>query len=103
MMGLAGENGIRVPLVYEVRPESLVMELIPGAPLLDRIRRRPWTLPAAVRVIADLHDQLHRIPYEGGRLVHFDLHPDNVLMGAEGRCSLTGRTRVVATPMRTLP
>ena len=84
MMGLAGENGIRVPVVYEVRPEALVMELIRGAPLLDRIRRRPWTLPAAVRVIADLHDQLHRIPHEGGRLVHFDLHPDNVLMGAEG-------------------
>jgi aminoglycoside phosphotransferase (APT) family kinase protein len=84
MMGLARENGIRVPAVHEVRPDALVMELIAGEPLLDRLRRRPWTMPAAARVVGGLHEQLHRIPYEGGRLVHFDLHPDNVLMSADG-------------------
>jgi serine/threonine protein kinase len=84
MMSLASRQGIRVPHVHEVRPDALVMELVPGEPLLDRIRRRPWTMPSGARVIADLHDQLHGIPYDGRRLVHLDLHPDNVLLGPDG-------------------
>jgi serine/threonine protein kinase len=84
MMQLAGEHGVRVPVVHEVRPDALVMERIPGETLLVRIGRRPWAMPAAASVIADFHDRLHAIPFEGGRLVHFDLHPDNVLMGPNG-------------------
>jgi serine/threonine protein kinase len=83
-MRLAREHGIRVPFVYEVRTNALVMERIPGEPLLDRIRRRPWTLPMAARVIADLHERVHAVPYDGGRVLHFDLHADNVLMSSDG-------------------
>ena len=84
MMRLAGQHGIRVPIVHEVRTDALVMELVPGETLLDRVRRRPWGLPWAAGVIADLHERLHAIPYGGARLVHFDLHPDNVLLGPDG-------------------
>lgn len=84
MMRVAGAHGIGVPALLEVRPDALVMELIPGETLLDRMRRRPWVLPEAVRVIADLHERLHAIPYGGARLVHFDLHPDNVLLSPGG-------------------
>ena len=84
MMRLAREHLVPVPVVYEVREDALVMERIPGESLLARIGRRPWTLPAAAGVIADLHERLHAIPFEGGRLVHFDLHPDNVLIGPDG-------------------
>ena len=84
MMRLAGEHGIRVPVVREVQPDALVMELVPGETLLDRLSRRPWQLASAARVIADLHQRLHAIPYDGARLVHFDLHPDNVLLGPDG-------------------
>jgi tRNA A-37 threonylcarbamoyl transferase component Bud32 len=84
MMRLAGEHGIRVPAVHEVRDDSLVMELVVGETLLARIWRRPWAMPAGARLIADLHERLHAIPFEGARLVHFDLHPDNVLMGPDG-------------------
>jgi aminoglycoside phosphotransferase (APT) family kinase protein len=84
MMRIARENGIRVPRVHEVMPDALVMELVPGESLLDRIRRRPWTLPTAARVIAGLHERVHAVPYDEGRLVHFDLHPDNVLLGPDG-------------------
>jgi aminoglycoside phosphotransferase (APT) family kinase protein len=84
MMRLAREHLVPVPVVYEVREDALVMERIPGETLLARIGRRPWTLPAAAGVIADLHERLHAIPFEGGRLVHFDLHPDNVLIGPDG-------------------
>jgi aminoglycoside phosphotransferase (APT) family kinase protein len=83
MMRLAAAHGIRVPAVYEVRPDALVMELIRGEALLDRVSRRAGAIPLAARIIAVLHERLHEIPYEGGRLVHFDLHPGNVLLGAD--------------------
>jgi tRNA A-37 threonylcarbamoyl transferase component Bud32 len=84
MMRVAGEHGIRVPAVHEVRPDGLVMELVPGTTMLERIWRRPWAMPGAAGVIADLHERLHAIPYDGARLVHFDLHPDNVLLSPDG-------------------
>jgi tRNA A-37 threonylcarbamoyl transferase component Bud32 len=84
MMRLAGAHGIGVPEVLEVRPDALVMELVPGDTLSARMRRRPWILPRAVGVIAEFHERLHAIPYGDARLVHFDLHPDNVLLGPGG-------------------
>jgi tRNA A-37 threonylcarbamoyl transferase component Bud32 len=84
MMQLAREHGILVPRVHEVRTDALVMELVPGETLLDRVRARPWALPGSARLIADLHKRLHTIHFGGARLVHFDLHPDNVLMGPAG-------------------
>jgi serine/threonine protein kinase len=84
MMRVAGEHGIRVPAVHEVRPDALVMELVAGPTMLDRIARRPWEMGWAARVIADLHERLHAIAFDGATLVHFDLHPDNVLLGRDG-------------------
>ncbi len=83
-MRLAAEHGIRVPVVHEVRPDALVMELIPGETMLARIWRRPWQIPGAARVIAGLHARVNAIPLEGARLVHYDLHPDNVILGRDG-------------------
>ena len=34
--------------------------------------------------LAELHARLHRIPPEGDRLVHLDLHPGNVLLARRG-------------------
>jgi aminoglycoside phosphotransferase (APT) family kinase protein len=41
-------------------------------------------MPDAAAVIVDLHERVHAIPFDGARLVHFDLHPDNVLLGPDG-------------------
>jgi tRNA A-37 threonylcarbamoyl transferase component Bud32 len=84
IMRVAGRHGIRVPAVHEVRPDAIVMELIPGETLLEGIWGRPWAMPRAAAVIADLHERVHAIPFDGARLVHFDLHPDNVLLGPDG-------------------
>jgi aminoglycoside phosphotransferase (APT) family kinase protein len=83
-MRLAARHGVPVPAVHEVRPDGLVMELIPGETLLARVWRRPWEIPEAARVIADLHRRVNAVPYRDGRLVHYDLHPDNVLLGPHG-------------------
>jgi aminoglycoside phosphotransferase (APT) family kinase protein len=50
----------------------------------DHLRRRPWQGGGHIRTLADLHERLHRIPFGTASLVHFDLHPDNVLMSPSG-------------------
>jgi aminoglycoside phosphotransferase (APT) family kinase protein len=35
-------------------------------------------------VLAGLHTRLHEIPFEGNRLIHLDLHPENVLLSDRG-------------------
>lgn len=83
-MELARASGVPVPRVHQVRDDALVLERIFGPSLSDSLRRRPWSARAAVRTLADLHVALHRIALDGRRLVHFDLHPDNVLLGPRG-------------------
>ena len=84
MMRAAAAHGVRVPVVHEVRADALVMELIPGETMLERIWARPWEMPGAARVIAAVHERVHAVPYDGASLVHFDLHPDNVILGPDG-------------------
>ena len=83
-MRLAAEHGVPVPRIPAVRPDGLVMDLVSGGTLVDQLRREPWRMPAAARVVADLHRRVHEVELDGARLVHFDLHPENVLMGPDG-------------------
>jgi len=56
------------------------------------IARRPWTIVQHARLLARLHQQLHRIPAPdwlpaigpGGAVLHLDLHPENVLLHGKG-------------------
>lgn len=84
IMELARLHGFPVPRVHEVRPEALVLERIDGPTMGQAITRRPWELLRHVRSLADLHERLHTIPFDGGSLIHFDLHPDNVLLSRQG-------------------
>jgi hypothetical protein len=87
----AARHGYPVPRVLEVAADQMVLQRIDGPTLLAAVRRRPWTLRAAVRTLAGLHRRLHEIeaPSElpgigaGDRLLHLDLHPQNVLLGPE--------------------
>lgn len=84
LMALAAAGGIRVPRVHEVRPGALVMERIDGRTMTAEILRRPWSVGSQVDTLADLHRRLHRIPFDGQRLLHLDLHPENVMISADG-------------------
>ena len=84
IMELARTHGFPVPQVHEVRPEALVLERIDGPTMGQAITRRPWELLRHVRSLADLHERLHTIPFDGRSLIHFDLHPDNVLLSRRG-------------------
>jgi aminoglycoside phosphotransferase (APT) family kinase protein len=95
VMEYAAGHGYPVPRVHDVRADGteIVMERLEGPMMMDVMASHPWTLGRHARLLADLHDQLHRIPapdwlpqLEGGsdRLVHLDLHPMNVMMTTRG-------------------
>lgn len=92
VMRHAAEHGYPVPHVLEVRDDALVLEKIPGATMLKWSLRRPWTIPRHAGELAELHQRLHEIPAPpglsaagpGDRLLHLDLHPENVLLPSAG-------------------
>jgi tRNA A-37 threonylcarbamoyl transferase component Bud32 len=84
IMEHAHANGFPVPRVLEVLDDALVIERIEGPTMLADVRRRPWRARRHARALARLHERLHEIPFAGGRLLHLDLHPDNVLLSPRG-------------------
>jgi aminoglycoside phosphotransferase (APT) family kinase protein len=89
----AREHGFPVPEVFSASGTELVMARIAGPTMTSDLARRPWHVTAHARLLAELHDRLHRIPPPadlpsrlGGEdaMVHGDLHPDNVLLSPAG-------------------
>lgn len=102
-MRYVAEHGYPVPRIEEVRADGteIIMERIEGPIMVDAMVRPPWKLGSHLRLLADLLDQLHRIPApewlpsmsddsgwdtskQGNRMLHLDLHPLNVIMSANG-------------------
>jgi aminoglycoside phosphotransferase (APT) family kinase protein len=84
--------GYPVPRVLEVEPDALVLERIEGPTMLETLFRRPWTVRRQAAVLAALHVRLHQIAAPpgldlagpGDRLLHLDLHPENVILSPAG-------------------
>jgi aminoglycoside phosphotransferase (APT) family kinase protein len=81
------------PEVYDAGDGYLVMERLEGPTMMEAVGKPPFPLLRSGRLLAELHEQLHRIsappgvrraPLPGDRLVHLDLHPLNVLMTSTG-------------------
>ena len=87
VMRHAARHGDPVPRVLQVLGDALVLERIDGPTMAADLRRRPWALRAHAALLAQLHQQLHAIAappipharHAGGRLLHLDLHPANVI------------------------
>lgn len=97
-MRWAAAEGYPVPIVHDADGPDLVMERLEGRTLRAEIAARPWTLWSAGALLADLHERLHALDAsslldagtvvrragEGTRLVHLDLHPENVILAPDG-------------------
>jgi aminoglycoside phosphotransferase (APT) family kinase protein len=90
-------HGVAAPEVFDVDGPDIVMERVEGRAMLDGLATRPHRLPAAGRILADLHRHLDAVPApdwlpctypsDAGRfagVVHGDLHPDNVILSPSG-------------------
>jgi streptomycin 6-kinase len=92
VMRHAASRGYPVPAVVEVTDDALILERIEGPTMLADLHRRPWRLPRHAVLLAELHQRLHEIAAPpdlrgagpGDRLLHLDLHPDNVLLSPGG-------------------
>ncbi len=93
VMSHARGLGYPVPEVFEAGSGYLVMERLVGPTMMDWMGSPPFPLRRGGRILADLHDRLHRIaapagisdsPLPGDRLLHLDLHPMNVVMTDDG-------------------
>jgi len=95
IMRYVAEQGFPVPHIEDVRADGteIVMERVEGPVMVDAMVRPPWKIAEHLRLLADLHDRLHRIegpdwlPGMGDghdRLLHLDFHPQNVIMSPNG-------------------
>lgn len=93
VMEHARRAGYPVPAVREANGADMVIARVDGRTMTAELGRRPWRHAAHARVLADLHRRLAAIAAPawleaplgpGGSLLHLDLHPDNVLITAQG-------------------
>jgi aminoglycoside phosphotransferase (APT) family kinase protein len=84
VMRHARAHGYPAPEVFSAAGRDMVLERIEGPTMLAAMTRAPWRIGPLARLLADLQARLHQIGFEGGALLHLDLHPDNVLLAPGG-------------------
>ena len=86
-------HGYPCPEVHDAGDGYLVMDRLDGPTMMEVVGKPPFPLRRSGRVLAELHDRLHRIPappgirvapIPGDRVLHRDLHPLNVMMTPDG-------------------
>jgi aminoglycoside phosphotransferase (APT) family kinase protein len=89
----ARAHGFPVPAARALSSTEIAMARVDGTTMLSDLMQRPWRLPGHAATLAALHERLHAIHApawldaplgEGDSLLHLDLHPDNVMIGARG-------------------
>ena len=92
VMRFARERGVPVPEVRDADGPDLTMQRLVGATMAAALARRPWQLRRGARRLATLHRQVHAVAApeglrqvgDGDALLHLDLHPENVVLTADG-------------------
>ncbi|MEV6205626.1 phosphotransferase [Kitasatospora sp. NPDC051914] len=90
VMAYLGERGYPVPAVWPTASaDSLVMQRLSGGTMLEALTEGAITPEECGAVLADLLRRLHAIPAQasadpGHRVLHMDLHPDNVMLTPQG-------------------
>ncbi|CAM3799677.1 phosphotransferase [Isoptericola cucumis] len=77
-------SGFPAPAVLGVEGADLVLERLDGPSLGSAVFDGGHDAAAGGVLLADLHSRLHALPWEGGTLLHLDLHPFNVVLARRG-------------------
>ncbi|MEV0158084.1 phosphotransferase [Micromonospora sp. NPDC050686] len=81
--------GYPVPLVHSAAGADLVLERLSGPTMATAFLGGALDVVAGARILADLHRRLHALPARRSsdpdvRILHLDLHPENVLLTPAG-------------------
>jgi aminoglycoside phosphotransferase (APT) family kinase protein len=81
--------GFPVPRVYRAHGADLVLDRVDGPTMASALIAGTLRIPDAATQLADLHHRLHELPPRlstdpAARVLHMDLHPQNVLLGPRG-------------------
>src|SRR6202158_843364 len=80
---LASLNHPNIATIYGVEEHALVMELVEGPTLADRIAQGPMGIEEALPIASQIADALEAAHEKG--IVHRDLKPANIKLTAEGK------------------
>lgn len=82
-------HGFPVPRVDEARGADMLMERLDGGTMAEAFTAGETGVDESAALLADLHQRLHALPPRtgrapGDRILHRDLHPENVMLTTRG-------------------
>lgn len=85
MAYLAG-HGYPVPRVHSADGADMILDRIDGPTMTEAFAAGELDVDTGAAILVDLHEHLHRLPSRSGRdrILHRDLHPENVMLTAGG-------------------
>lgn len=103
MMAHVRAAGFPVPGVYRARGADLVMERLYGPTMAEALVTAEIRIPAAAELLARLHTRLHVIPPRRSvaaedRVIHLDLHPENIILSQRGPVVIDWRNATDGPP-----
>jgi hypothetical protein len=78
-MKRAAAAGVRVPHVFAVEADALVLARVDGPTMEEVLRGRPWRARSLLRTLARLPEEV-----AAAGLAHLDLNPTNVILSPDG-------------------
>ncbi len=98
LINRVADAGFPTPRALDCAGPDLTLERAVGPDLMTAVAAGLVTAETAGVTLADLHRRLHALPWDGGALLHLDLHPLNVLWTPRGPTVIDWTNAAVGDP-----